>query len=149
MTDDEVTQVLRSSRVIAVVGLSPKEDRPSWGVARFLKSQGYRIVPVNPGHAGETILDEVVYADLSSIPAEIEVDMIDIFRKSEAVPQLVDEAIAALPHLKTVWTQFGVVSPEGAARAREAGLNIIEDRCPKIEIPRLGLIARKPQATAS
>lgn len=143
MTDETIAQVLRNSRVIAVVGLSPNPDRPSWGVARFLKAQGYRIVPVNPGHAGNTILDETVYADLASIPPEVEVDMVDIFRKSEAVPQLVEEAITALPHLKTVWTQFGVVSPQGAKRAREAGLTVIEDRCPKIEIPRLGIAPRK------
>ncbi|WP_294930801.1 CoA-binding protein [uncultured Paracoccus sp.] len=142
MSDEDIAQILRNSKVIAIVGMSPKQDRPSWGVGRFLKSQGYRIVPVNPGHAGQTILDETVYADLSSIPADIAVDMVDIFRRPEAVPAIVDEALAHLPELETIWMQLGVTSAEGAEKARAAGLNVVQDRCPKIELPRLGLTSR-------
>lgn len=142
MSDEDIAQILRNSKVIAIVGMSPKQDRPSWGVGRFLKSQGYRIVPVNPGHAGQTILDETVYADLSSIPTDITVDMVDIFRRPEAVPAIVDEALAHLPELETIWMQLGVTSAEGAEKARAAGLNVVQDRCPKIELPRLGLTSR-------
>lgn len=143
MTDENIAQILREVSTIAIVGLSPKEERPSWGVARFLQGQGYRIVPVNPGHAGATILDETVFADLASIPAEIKVDMVEIFRQADAVPGIVTEAVNHLPGVKTIWTQLGIISPEGAAKAREAGLNMVENRCPKVEIPRLGLRARK------
>ena len=89
MEDEDVARIARSARVIAVVGLSPNEARPSWGVARYLKSQGYRIIPVNPGHAGSTILDERVYPDLRAIPPEVVVDMVDIFRRPEQVPPVV------------------------------------------------------------
>ncbi|MDO5642754.1 MAG: CoA-binding protein [Paracoccus sp. (in: a-proteobacteria)] len=139
MTDAErIRQIKDQTRIIAVLGLSPKQDRPSWGVARFLQAQGYRIIPVNPGHAGETILNETVYADLASIPERDRVDMIDIFRRSEAVPAIVDEALRVLPALKVIWMQLGVTAPEAAARAEAAGMTVIQDRCPKIEFSRLG-----------
>ncbi|RDW12804.1 CoA-binding protein [Paracoccus thiocyanatus] len=134
--DDDIARIARTTRCIAIVGLSPNEARPSWGVARYLKSQGYRIVPVNPGHAGSTILDERVYADLREIPAELAVDMVDIFRRPEAVPGIVEDALAHLPHLATIWMQLGVRHPQAAARARARGLTVVEDRCPKIEFPR-------------
>ncbi|SMG28130.1 CoA-binding protein [Paracoccus sp. J56] len=134
--DDDIARIARTARCIAIVGLSPNEVRPSWGVARYLKSQGYRIVPVNPTHAGSTILDEHVYPDLRSIPPEIEVDMVDIFRRVDAVPAIVDEAIAHLPKLRTIWMQLGISHPQATARARARGLTVIEDRCPKIEFPR-------------
>ncbi|MDF3605884.1 CoA-binding protein [Paracoccus sp. DMF-8] len=139
MSDDEIERALRDCKTIAIVGMSPKEERPSWGVARFLKSQGYRIVPVNPGHAGETMLDETVYGDLASIPDSIRIDMVDIFRRSDAVPEIVDEALANLPGLSIVWMQLGVEHAQAANKARKAGLTVIENRCPKIEIPRLGI----------
>lgn len=134
---DIIRQIRDKTRTIAVVGLSPKQDRPSWGVARFLQARGYRIIPVNPGHAGAEILGETVYADLSSIPADAGVDMVDIFRRAEAVPEIVDEALRVLPGLKTIWMQLGVSSPEAATKAEAAGMVVIQDRCPKIEFPRL------------
>lgn len=138
MTEAEIIRQIRDrTRTIAVVGLSPKQDRPSWGVARFLQARGYRIIPVNPGHAGAEILGETVYADLSSVPADAGVDMVDIFRRSEAVPEIVDEALRVLPDLKTIWMQLGVSHPEAAAKAEAAGMVVIQDRCPKIEFPRL------------
>ena len=138
-TDATLRRVLTEAKVIAVVGLSQNTARPSYGVAAFLQSRGYRIVPVNPGLAGGTLLGEMVYADLANIPAEIAVDMVDIFRAPEAVPGIVAEALAHLPALKTLWMQIGVTHAEAAETARAAGLTVIEDRCPKIEIPRLGL----------
>lgn len=134
--DDDIARIARSTRCIAIVGLSPNEARPSWGVARYLKSQGFRVIPVNPGHAGSMMLDELVYPDLAAIPAETGVDMVDIFRRTEAVPGVVDLAMAHLPRLRTVWMQLGVSHPQAANRARARGLTVIEDRCPKIEFPR-------------
>ena len=137
-SDADIASVLKQARTIAIVGMSPKEDRPSWGVARFLKSQGYRIIPINPGHAGTTMLDEPVYADLKSIPAEISVDMVDIFRRSEEVPGVVAEALR-LPGLQAIWMQLGVEHAQAAAEAEAAGVQVVQNRCPAIEIPRLGI----------
>ncbi|MDQ7263513.1 CoA-binding protein [Paracoccus sp. PS-1] len=134
--DDDIARIARTARCIAIVGLSPNEARPSWGVARYLKSQGYRIIPVNPGHAGSTILDERVYPDLRAIPPETGVDMVDIFRRPEAVPAIVEQAMGHLPRLGTIWMQLGIRHPIAASRARARGLTVIEDRCPKIEFPR-------------
>ena len=135
MSAPDIARIARETKVIAVVGLSPKPERPSFGVARFLQARGYKIVPVNPGHAGQQILGETVYASLADIPADAHVDMIDIFRQSDAVPAIVDEAIGALPDLKTVWMQIGVAHPEAAATAQAAGLTVIQNRCPKIDFP--------------
>ncbi|TKW67306.1 MAG: CoA-binding protein [Paracoccus denitrificans] len=138
MSEAEIIRQIRdNTRTIAVVGLSPKPERPSWGVARFLQARGYRIIPVNPGHAGQEILGETVYADLSSIPPDAKVDMVDIFRRSDAVPGVVDEAMRVLPDLRTIWMQLGVEHAPAAAKAEKAGLTVIQDRCPKIEFPRL------------
>ncbi|MCQ0970736.1 CoA-binding protein [Paracoccus sp. TK19116] len=134
--DADIGRVARESRVIAVVGLSPREDRPSWGVARYLQSQGFRVIPVNPGHAGETILDETCYGTLSDIPRDAGVDMVDIFRRSEAVGGVVDEALASLPDLRVIWTQLGVRDDDAAERAQAKGMRVVQDRCPKIEFPR-------------
>ncbi|SEN42238.1 hypothetical protein SAMN04489859_1006142 [Paracoccus alcaliphilus] len=134
--DEDIERIAHTVRTIAMVGLSPNEARPAWGVARYLQSQGYRVIPVNPGHAGKSILGEVVYADLTQIPTEAGVQMVDIFRRSEAVPQIVDEALASLPALKVIWTQLGVTSESAAQKARAQGLTVIQDRCPKIEFPR-------------
>lgn len=136
-SDDELRAILTSTRVVAVVGVSPNPVRPSFFVARYLALKGYRMIPVNPGHAGATILGETVYADLSSIPKDVPVDMVDIFRRSDAVPAIVDEAMAVLPHLHTIWMQIGVSHPEAAAKAEAAGISVIENRCPKIEYQRL------------
>ena len=135
---DEIARILRQTRTIAVVGWSPNPDRPSHHVAAFLKAQGYRVIPVNPGHAGTSALGEVVRADLAALAGEA-VDMVDIFRRSEQVPEVVQAALAHLPGLRTVWMQLGVRSPEAAALARAKGVAVVEDRCPAIEIPRLGL----------
>lgn len=136
-TDTFLRDTLRSTRVIAVVGFSPDPSRPSHYVAEFLRMQGYRVIPVNPGQAGKSFLGETVAARLADIPAEIKVDMVDIFRNAEAVPGVVEEAMAALPHLRTIWMQLGIAHEGAAEKARAAGLAVVEDRCPKMEIPRL------------
>lgn len=135
-TQTDIDRIAAETRVIAVVGLSPKPERPSFGVARFLQARGHRIVPVNPGHAGGQILGETVHASLSDIPDRDAVDMIDIFRQSDAVPAIVDEALEVLPNLKTVWMQIGVMHPGAAAKAEAAGKTVVQDKCPKIEFPR-------------
>lgn len=137
LVDRAIEEIARKINVIAMVGLSPNQDRPSWGVARYLQSQGIRVIPVNPGHAGKTILDERVYADLSSIPADAGVEMVDIFRRSDAVRSIVEEAMAVLPDLRVIWTQLGVRDDAAAALARARGYVVIQDRCPKIEFPRV------------
>ena len=139
MSQPDIARIAAETRTIAVVGLSPKADRPSHGVARFLQGMGYRVIPVNPGHAGETILGETTYATLSDIPKGESVDMVDIFRRSESVPAVVDEALEALPGLKTVWMQMGVMHEGAAAKARAAGLMVVQNRCPKIDFPRTGV----------
>ena len=116
-------EVLNSSRVIAVVGLSAKPDRPSYRVASYLKENGYKIIPVNPGE--EEILGNVCYPDLVSIPEPV--DVVDIFRRSEEVPAIVEEAIKI--GAKVVWMQEGVINEEAAARAEKAGLVVVMDRC--------------------
>lgn len=134
--DEDIARIARETCCIAMIGLSENEDRPAWGVARFLKSQGFRVIPVNPHYAGSHILDELVYPDLAAIPADTGVDMVDIFRRAEAVPDIVNDAIAHLPHLRTIWMQLGIRHAPSAEWARRQGLTVIEDRCPKIEFPR-------------
>ncbi len=124
-------EILSSSRVVAVVGLSPKPDRPSYRVASYLKNNGYRIIPVNPG-VGE-VLGETSYPDLHSIPEPV--DVVDIFRRSEEAPAIVAEAIAI--GAKVVWMQEGIVNEPAAAQAREAGLRVVMDRCMLKEHQRL------------
>ncbi len=139
-TDTEIRDILTQVQTIAVVGWSPNPHRPSHGVARFLAQHGYRVIPVNPGQAGQIALGEVVRASLAEI--EGGVDMVDIFRRSEEAGAVVDQALAAFPNLKAVWMQLGVTDPEAAKRAEARGVRAIMNRCPAIEIPRLG-IARK------
>lgn len=136
-SDPYLREVLTTTRVVAVVGVSPNPVRPSYFVARYLALKGFRVIPVNPGHAGSDLLGETVYPDLAAIPKAAKVDMVDIFRRPEAVPAIVDEAIAHLPDLRTIWMQLGVQHPEAAARAEAAGLRVIQNRCPKIEYQRL------------
>lgn len=138
MTDAEISQILTETRTIAVVGWSPNPSRPSHRVAAYLKDRGYRVIPVNPGHAGEKALGETVAPDLAALAGE-GVEMVDIFRRSEAVPEVVAAALAALPGLKVVWMQLGVTSDAAAAMAEAKGVQVVQDRCPAIEIPRLGL----------
>ena len=125
-------EILSFSRVVAVVGLSSKTDRPSYEVASYLKEQGYKIIPVNPME--KEILGEICYPDLASIPESV--DVVDIFRRSEEVLPIVEEAIKI--GAKAVWMQEGVVNGEAAARAREAGLLVIMDECMLKEHQRLG-----------
>ena len=122
-----VQEILEQSKVIAVVGLSPKPHRDSYGVAKYLQEQGYRVVPVNP--RADTILGEKVYPDLASIPEQV--DVVDIFRKAEDVPPIVDEAIDI--GAKAVWMQLGIVNEEAALKARTAGLGVVMDRCMLVE----------------
>jgi predicted CoA-binding protein len=133
-TDAEIREILTRVKTIALVGWSPKPDRPSHRVAAFLAARGYRVIPVNPGQAGHSALGETVVATLAEAGP---VDMVDIFRRSEEAGGVVDEAIAA--GASVVWMQLGVVDEAAAARARAAGLQVVMDRCPAIEIPRLGL----------
>jgi len=133
MKDEEIREVLRSSKTVAVIGISPKEDRPSYGVASYLKSKGYRIIPVRPD--GDEILGEKVYHSLTEIPREIEIDVVDIFRKSEDVPPVVEEVIHR--GAKVVWMQEGIVNHEASAKAEKAGLKVVMDRCTKKEHQRL------------
>jgi predicted CoA-binding protein len=118
-----IKKIVESSKVIAVVGLSDKPDRPSFGVASYLKKQGYKIIPVNPTKS--EILGEISYPDLKSIPEPI--DIVDIFRKSDAVGPIVDEAIEI--KAKAVWLQEGVINESAAAKAFDAGLSVVMDRC--------------------
>ncbi len=124
-------EILRTCRVFAVVGLSPRPGRPSHGVASLLKSRGYRIIPVNP--QCESVIGERCYPDLLSIPEPVEV--VDIFCRSELVPPVVDQAIQI--GAKVVWMQLGVIHEESAAKARAAGLEVVMDRCPAIELGRM------------
>lgn len=136
MTDDaSIRRILTEVKTIALVGWSPKADRASHRVAAFLKARGYRVIPVNPGQAGQDSgLGEVVRASLAEVGP---VDMVDIFRRSEEVGPVVDAAIAA--GAKVIWMQLGVEHAEAAARAEARGLEVVMNRCPAIEIPRLGL----------
>ncbi len=136
MTDDaKITRILTTVRTIALVGWSPKADRPSHRVAAYLAARGYRVIPVNPGQAGErSAWGEVVRASLSEAGP---VDMVDIFRRSEEVGPVVDEAIAT--GAKVIWMQLGIENQDAAARAEAAGMEVMMNRCPAIEIPRLGL----------
>jgi uncharacterized protein len=136
-TDAVIRDILTSVRTIALVGWSPKPDRPSHGVAKFLAAQGYTVIPVNPGQAGQTALGTTVRASLADITEPV--DMVDIFRRSEEAGAVVDQALAVFPGLKAVWMQLGVTDAAAAARAQEKGVTAVMDRCPAIEIPRLGI----------
>lgn len=134
--DSLLRQILTDTKVIACVGVSPNPVRPSHYVARYLSMKGFRVIPVNPGHAGTELFGETVVARLSEVTAPV--DMVDLFRRSEHVPPLVAEARAAFPDtLRTIWMQIGVTHPEAAAEAEAAGLHVIQHRCPKIEYQRL------------
>ncbi len=134
VTDDLLRRVLTETKVIALVGWSPNPDRPSHRVAAFLTRAGYRVIPVNPGQAGVLVAGEPVRAALSDI--DTPVDMVDIFRRSEEVGPVVTQALA-MPGVKTIWMQLGVINAAAAAQARAAGLTVVMDRCPAIEHPRL------------
>jgi len=136
-SDDYIKSILRATKVIAMIGASGNDMRPSYFAMKYLLDKGFKVVPINPGLAGKTILDQPVYGALKDVPAPV--DMVDIFRAADAAPGIVKEALAEKDRLgiKTIWMQLGIVSEEAAAMAREAGLNVVMDRCPKIEYGRL------------
>ncbi len=133
--DADIKTLLEGARTIAMIGASDRPDRPSYGVMAKLKAHGYRVIPVNPQITGEHVHGEFVFRDLSQLGDQI--DIVDIFRNSAAAGDAVDQAIAA--GAKAVWMQLGVVNAEAAARAEAAGLQVVMDRCPAIDIPRLGV----------
>ena len=133
--DEHIAELLSSARTIAVVGASDRPIRPSYGVMKFLQDWGYRVIPVNPQITGEHVLGEFVWRELAQIGVPI--DIVDIFRRPEAAAEAVEQAIFV--GAKAVWMQLGVINHEAAARAEAAGLEVVMDRCPHIEIPRLRL----------
>ena len=134
-SDAEIKAILERTQRIAVVGVSLNPVRPSYYVARYLDLKGYDIVPVNPLHAGEKLLGKTVMESLAEI--ENPVDMVDIFRRSEAVPPIVDEALEVFPDLPTIWMQIGVMHDAAAGKAEARGVTVVQNRCPKIEYQRL------------
>jgi predicted CoA-binding protein len=132
LKDEEIADLLTNARTIAIVGASDRPDRPSYGVMKALQSHGYRVIPVNPQITGEHVHGEFVWRELAQIGEPI--DIVDIFRRPEAAGEAVDQAIFA--GAKAVWMQLGVVNDEAAARAEEAGLKVVMDRCIKIEVMR-------------
>jgi predicted CoA-binding protein len=145
-SDAQIRRILKRARTIALVGASPRPDRDSHRVMHYLQGHGYRVLPVNPTCAGELILGERVRAELAEIDEPI--DLVDIFRNSEAAGPVVDEAIRS--GAAAVWMQLGVVNEGAAERARRAGLDVVMDRCPAIEIPRLAIppLERGPASEA-
>jgi hypothetical protein len=133
--DEDIAELLTNARTIALVGASDRPDRAAYGVMKFLQGQGYRVFPVNPQITGERVHGEFVWRELAQIGEPI--DIVDIFRRPEAAGEAVDQAIFA--GAKAVWMQIGVINEEAARRAEDAGLKVVMDRCPKIEIARLRL----------
>ncbi|HWJ38430.1 MAG TPA: CoA-binding protein [Sphingomicrobium sp.] len=134
-SDAEIAELLGNARTIALVGASDRPERPSYGVMKFLQDWGYRVLPVNPQITGEHVLGEFVWRELAQ--SGVPIDIVDIFRRPDMAGEAVDQAIFV--GAKAVWMQIGVVNEEAAARAEAAGLKVVMDRCPKIEIPRLGV----------
>lgn len=134
-SDTHLKQVLTRTKRIAVVGVSMNPVRPSYYVARYLSLKGFTVYPVNPGHAGKMLFGQTVRAALDDI--EGGVDMVDIFRRSEAVPPIVEQALEVFPKLQTVWMQIGVENEEATRLAEGRGVTVIQNRCPKIEYQRL------------
>jgi hypothetical protein len=132
---EQIREILETVRTIALVGASEKTSRPSHEVMENLQGHGYRVIPVNPRLAGQEILGETVYADLASLPEPV--DMADLFLAPERTDAVIDQAIEQ--KIPVLWLQIGVINENGAARAEAAGLKVIMDRCPKQEIPKLGI----------
>lgn len=139
-SDDLLRRVLSETKTIACVGVSKNQIRPSYYVARYLGLKGFRVIPVNPAYSGETLLGEIVYPDLASIPLDAgPIEMVDVFRRSDQAGAVVDDALASLADrgLGTIWMQIGVIDEQAAVRAENAGMRVIMNRCPKIEYQRL------------
>ena len=134
-SDIFLRDILRRTKVIALVGVSANPVRASNFVARYLSLRDFHVVPVNPAYAGQTLFGQTVRAHLSEIDEPV--DMVDIFRRSEAVPEIVDDAMRLFPTLRTIWMQFGVQHPQTAAIAEACGYDVVQNRCPKIEYQRL------------
>jgi hypothetical protein len=133
--DSYIRGILNTAKTIAMVGISPKDNRPSYFAFKYLMERGYRMIPVNPGQAGKSILGQKVYAKLSDIPEPV--DMVDIFRASEHVLPVVTEAVTLQPKPQVIWMQLMVRNDEAAKVAEDAGLKVVMNRCPKIEYGRL------------
>jgi uncharacterized protein len=133
--DSYIRGILNTVKTIAMVGISPKDNRPSYFAFKYLLERGYRMIPVNPGQAGKEILGQKVYAKLSDIPEPV--DMVDVFRASQHAGPVVDEALALTSKPQVIWMQLGVRNDEAAARAEAAGVKVVMNRCPKIEYGRL------------
>lgn len=134
-SDAHLKDILTRTKSVAVVGVSMNPVRPSYYVARYLSLKGFDVIPVNPGHAGQTAFGKAVVASLRDIDRPV--DMVDIFRRSEAVPPIVEEALEVCPNLSTIWMQIGVQNAAAAEMAEARGVTVIQDRCPKIEYQRL------------
>jgi uncharacterized protein len=134
-TDDFIRKILTTVKTIAVVGASANDVRPSYFVMKYMIDKGFRVFPVNPGHAGKEILGQMTYAGLADLPEPV--DMVDIFRASSAVPAITDQILTMDPLPKVVWMQLGVRDDESAARLEEKGIQVVVNRCPKIEYGRL------------
>ena len=141
LQDSDIRDILENTRVIALVGASNNPERPSNYVGAFLQQHGYRVIPVNPGLTGQEINGETVYAKLADIAEKI--DMIDVFRAAENVPGIVEEALALKNRPATIWLQLGIVHEDAAKTAKAAGIVMVQDRCPRIEMPRLGITGPK------
>ena len=131
LSDRLLRDILKSTKTIAMVGLSMNETRPSYFVGRYLHKRGYKIIPINAGHGGKHFFGQLVRSCIDEINEPV--DMVDIFRKPEAVPQIVDDSLAKLKGLKTIWMQIGIKHKSSALKARQLGLNVIEARCAKID----------------
>ena len=138
-SDDFIKKILQETRIVALVGASEKPSRDSYHVMSFLQEKGYRVIPVNPGLAGKQIHGETVYGTLADIPQQETgaIDMVDVFRNAAALPGIVDEVLRLDPLPKVLWMQLGVRNDEAAARAEAAGINVVMNRCPKIEYGKL------------
>jgi uncharacterized protein len=134
-SDTYIRGILNTVKTIAMVGISPKDNRPSYFAFKYLLERGYNMIPVNPGQAGKDILGRKVYARLADVPEPI--DMVDVFRAAQYAPQIVAEALALKPRPQVIWMQLGVRNDEAAATAEAAGLKVVMNRCPKIEYGRL------------
>jgi predicted CoA-binding protein len=134
-SDSYIRGILNTVKTIAMVGISPKDIRPSYFAFKYLLERGYRMIPVNPGQAGGEILGQKVYAKLADIPEPV--DMVDVFRAAQYAPAVVEEALALTPPPRVIWMQLGIRNDDAARRAEEAGLKVVMNRCPKIEYGRL------------